>query len=1008
VNQNRKILRIVAGGLVGGLASSAAAQPFAINGSGATLLQALLESPAATNDFIDVDGDGVTPAFGTGVDQLAPQDNTAPFDADTHWLLTYRVTGSSNGFAELRDWGFTFAISPDDSDNNATLFSSFSDVSFMNRSVFVDEVGNVVGVGNESFPGANPFVADRSTFLVSTDLSAIDADDDGVPDDSEDNRGMLIDFNPSDVPGPWSVFQEGDPELDKVPTAPGYGNNQRVGVNKETGVPDGVTNRLKDPTGFNGPINFDVNDPDEFTVFSTPITLTPVAPIVNPGVGMHRIEMSNLRHVTATGRLLSGENITKVNRDSGSGTRNAFMNGICLDPSWGAGENIGPRVASSENDLIGPDYQPSNKGGSSRVEGTCINTRLAIGHTGAERGESKGWILGENRALDILAVRSDLKGGIEYARPTIENVIDGSADGFNIIGSGVINTIGDPRSAPATLGGLGFPEPFEDGSNGFPEDGQFQPGENFIDLNNNNQRDEQTEPRPAPGDLNPGPRNEQAAAFVNNITRSIQGFESFSGDPDEPGDLLLFSPGEFLLTQFVLAASADNINDTTPAPDDECVQILDNSDNQNPQIRQLALDNSVLGMEEFASFDFGTTGKVPTRTTGVAYSDGASGGDDFYTAQDGTQLEYGTNLAARNLVAADFNGDGARDINDANDVVEAFKQRFLEARGCPADLTGPGGDGVPDGGLTADDFFFYLGLFSAGDPGADLTGPGGDGVPDGSLTADDFFFYLGQFAAGCEVFVWDAPDGGPGLLDRDGDGDNEFSPDEVTGGLASIEILGDFNGDGNYDVRDVRYWADGLAMVGGQLDRAQGFAAVDNEWAALNMGNNLFGTELANGTYDAGDSRADVSNEGVFRDPDTGEIVGTTRGWEPIGADGVVDCHDIDYVYEQFTQERNPNITDGEATWSDTFEAVFFDLSADMNGDLVVNEEDVRVIVEDILETSFGDVDLDGDCDQADLDIANDTINNGGGTGGWCDGDVNGDGLVNGDDLAIIQGCIDG
>jgi len=68
---------------------------------------------------------------------------------------------------------------------------------------------------------------------------------------------------------------------------------------------------------------------------------------------------------------------------------------------------------------------------------------------------------------------------------------------------------------------------------------------------------------------------------------------------------------------------------------------------------------------------------------------------------------------------------------------------------CAADLTGPGGDGVPDGTLTSDDFFFYLGLFADGDAGADLTGPGGDGVPDGNLTGDDFFFYLGLFAAGC-------------------------------------------------------------------------------------------------------------------------------------------------------------------------------------------------------------------------------------------------------------------
>jgi len=74
---------------------------------------------------------------------------------------------------------------------------------------------------------------------------------------------------------------------------------------------------------------------------------------------------------------------------------------------------------------------------------------------------------------------------------------------------------------------------------------------------------------------------------------------------------------------------------------------------------------------------------------------------------------------------------------------------LVDVLGCPADLTGPGGDGDPDGNLTADDFFFYLGLFADGNLDADLTGPGGDGVPDGNLTADDFFFYLGLFAAGC-------------------------------------------------------------------------------------------------------------------------------------------------------------------------------------------------------------------------------------------------------------------
>jgi len=88
--------------------------------------------------------------------------------------------------------------------------------------------------------------------------------------------------------------------------------------------------------------------------------------------------------------------------------------------------------------------------------------------------------------------------------------------------------------------------------------------------------------------------------------------------------------------------------------------------------------------------------------------------------------------------------------NDTSDNTAVDDERVtVQPDDCPADLTGPGGDGVPDGNLTADDFFFYLGLFADADPQADLTGPGGDGVPDGSLTADDFFFYLGLFSAGC-------------------------------------------------------------------------------------------------------------------------------------------------------------------------------------------------------------------------------------------------------------------
>lgn len=80
---------------------------------------------------------------------------------------------------------------------------------------------------------------------------------------------------------------------------------------------------------------------------------------------------------------------------------------------------------------------------------------------------------------------------------------------------------------------------------------------------------------------------------------------------------------------------------------------------------------------------------------------------------------------------------------------------------CPADISGsanPASDdfGIPDGTLGAEDFFYYLDRFAAGDlTVADLTGsidPNSPdfGVPDHTLGAEDFFFYLDLFGQGCQ------------------------------------------------------------------------------------------------------------------------------------------------------------------------------------------------------------------------------------------------------------------
>src|SRR5690606_9159528 len=148
-----------------------------------------------------------------------------------------------------------------------------------------------------------------------------------------------------------------------------------------------------------------------------------------------QLEMSDVRHVFATGRLMSGENLVAVTRDSGSGTRNAFNNSIGLDPSWGVGDNMGPFSAFADWDRLGPDFVPSSKGGSGRVEATVTNHRLSVGYTGAERGVNSGWLTGGR--IEIIAVRNDIASGppawgvaTEFSRPTIENVLDNDANGF--------------------------------------------------------------------------------------------------------------------------------------------------------------------------------------------------------------------------------------------------------------------------------------------------------------------------------------------------------------------------------------------------------------------------------------------------------------------------------------------------------------------------------------------------------------------------------------------------
>jgi hypothetical protein len=232
-------------------------------------------------------------------------------------------------------------------------------------------------------------------------------------------------------------------------------------------------------------------------------------------------------------------------------------------------------------------------------------------------------------------------------------------------------------------------------------------------------------------------------------------------------------------------------------------------------------------------------------------------------------------------------------------------------------------------------------------------------------------------------------------------------------GYVIVELIGDYNGDGNFDDKDIRYFADGLAMdpVTGKLNRAAGFAAVDMAWTVGTPGHpagNFFNTTLR---------RAYQPNSGWSKADIAGSISDMTKipaGAAPMGADGVIDQKDITYINyiirkgmmykaEGLTPPVNYNVQSNRLVWSNLDDAAIMDLSCDLNGDLVVDKEDIRVLVEDILGTPLGDFNLDGVKDATDRAII---VANIGPTYGktYAQGDMDGDGYVTQNDLNLFDG----
>jgi hypothetical protein len=851
--------------------------PFLITITGATLQQTLFTSQASTNDYIDLDRDGIsgsTTANNERLNNLQPVGTAGGTNAGTQNFLNtyYRAVGSVNGVVELASYGSSFRRTP------ATLTLTGVNPGFYNRQqIITNGVIQAVGNANAANPGGSGGLFDdgpgvnfgsriTATYVVGPNTYG----------------GIRADIAPSDVPPDW-IARAGvtaDAAPLNTPYDSGFGLNPRLAVDLN-GNNTTRDNLLPDFSALGRTLYSPSVTPDANTIFSTYTAFAPIGPLSNFGIGRTTMTMTDLRHGFATGRLKTGENLMFMTRDIGSGTRNGFANAIGLDPAFSVGENVGASNSSTTTNTVGAGYLPTNKNSSGGLRDAVINTRLGIGQFGVELAVNQGVVTTTTGAnADFLGIKNDVEfffdngstvvslgEGTTFVRPHISELVQ-PAGTSNIPESWVIG-------GRATLATLGDP------------------------ANRN-------EFGGTPGNNNPRMPNPAAAAYINNIVKSLAAVSAVPTDPANDG-----SAGQFI-AQDLVAPTAVRYFQGLSAP---------HTYTNNAQFSVTTYDwtigvdgttflpNHRLNTNALLNANTISNGRVPQRQAGT-YSDSSLGFAPNYRTEDNVTLVQGTDrVPARSKISGDFNNDGARNAGDITVLVNAYRKRNL-----------------------------------------------------------GFVYSLPSPAGAC------------------------------------LEILGDFNSDGSFNLLDVRYFADGLALYSGVLDRKQGFTAVDNAFP----GNNIFGLPATYSTgvsQKPGDARADVTGASG-KNP--------ARGFAPIASDNVIDAKDITYISAQW-HTGTVDVAGGvgrtvvSVDWSDINAAVNADLSADVTGDLVINYEDTLEVVHCILGTTMTDFDLDGtnylngDAEDIAAFAANENL-----AGGFAQGDANGDGLVNSFDLCVSDVNLDG
>lgn len=829
--------------------------------SGATLFRECFVSLSLTNDHKDVDGDTVSGFTAPDVvDQLAADwtdfSLTPPTYGDDHasgesyFYVNYRGTSSGSGLGELLNYH----------DSGTSPSATPSDHSYINRTRFYN--------------------SETKQYENGGSVSVI--------------ANARVDIAIMDVPTPWMV--QASTSASAGPGArPNPGTSDAsYGYCPTTSWNAGQSQQLKSLTVGSTTFNTNTSSPDSNTIFDTQIAYVPVSYISNAGVlsidrdvteddgndfaagtltrnrsdqgdgylvGFQKTELQTL---FTTGRMDTGENLVAATRNAGSGTRNAAMNALEIDPSWGRGDNLGVEESDSSKTDLDQDFNCNFMTSSSRMQEAVSRSRLAVGYQGLTTAESK-----MSKVVEHAAVMNDLasEGGTKYSyfycnKGTENNLVNNGDvnDGWRAGGNETMVTVGDPE---ATSG-----------------DSQMSGAE------------------------------KPAADFINNLTYSISQFGQPGGGSTEEN---YYMPGEYIALNYSAAAALEY------APKGSHANWIDQRSGSGDGTQNTSLADTIVDNQEQPTVFLENGLRAPVRGSQYTYDDGASSttGYLYYTDEAGSKatLGGGAVMNERNLVQADFNADKKRDINDIADMMDCITYTDTDE-----DL---------DNGILA---WAY----------------------------------------------------------REGDG-------------VMPHIIGDFNNDGNFDKEDVRYFADGLAYdstktVGsrtGLINRVDAFEDVDDEF-----GGNFFETQIKGADVDPGDWTNGDSMFDVAGSDESADLYGATPGAAPNGSDKDIDAYDLSYVVKVVRQglpgTPGDQNSDNRLSWFNgdgtvnLEEAISMDLSVDFDGDFDNDSADIQAMF-DLLETGWGDANLDGEVDILDLNAVG---NNWASGTYWGTGDMNGDGAV--------------